>query len=65
MGAFFSLVTGLSLPTFAIIFGEVVGTFDPRNGTSLDDLMEALFKTILTLAGGIWISGYIQYSFMQ
>lgn len=36
IGAACSILAGLSLPTFAIIFGEVVSTFDPKKGASLD-----------------------------
>ena len=59
VGAFSSLCTGLALPSFAIVFGEVVSTYDPRNGGSLDDLMIALLKNILIVAATIWVLGYV------
>jgi len=58
-------LTGLSLPSFALVFGEVVQTFDPANGESLDDLMIALLKNIMIVAATIWILGYLNYSLMQ
>lgn len=65
IGAFCAALTGLSLPSFALVFGEVVQTFDPKNGASLEDLMIALLKNIMAVAGTIWVMAYLNYSLMQ
>ena len=65
VGAFCSALTGLALPSFALVFGEVVETFDPRNGSTLEDLMIALLKNILAVAGTIWVLAYLNFSLMQ
>lgn len=39
LGAICSFFAGIGMPTFAIVFGQVLRTFDPRNG-DLNDLME-------------------------
>lgn len=64
-GAFCSALTGLALPSFAVVFGEVVKTFDPTNATTLDDLMVALLKQIMIIAGIIWIIAYFNYALLQ
>jgi len=64
IGAICSALTGLSLPSFALVFGEVVSTFDPANGATLDDLMVALLKNILIVAATIWVLGYLNYALM-
>lgn len=65
IGAICSGLTGLSLPSFALVFGEVVQTFDPANGSSLEDLMVALLKNILVVAAIIWVLAYLNYALMQ
>lgn len=65
IGAICSGLTGLSLPSFALVFGEVVQTFDPANGTTLEDLMIVLLKTILIVAAIIWFLAYLNYAFLQ
>lgn len=65
LGAVCSTLTGLCLPTFALVFGEVVSTFDPQNSATLDDLMTSLLKSILIVAATIFILGYVNYALMQ
>jgi ABC-type dipeptide/oligopeptide/nickel transport system permease subunit len=64
--AFFaSFTAGLLMPSIAVVMGSVVGSFDPRNGTSIDEIMGELLKKILAVAFVLWFLGYVQYAFMQ
>lgn len=65
IGAINAFLTGLTLPGFAIVFGQVVETFDPSKGESILDVMANLFRSISILGGIIWIIGYIDYALLQ
>jgi len=65
LGAVASLTVGLALPSIALVFGSVTGTFDSRKKGQVDDLMAALVTRIMILAVVVWALGYIQYAFMQ
>lgn len=65
IGAFCSALTGLALPSFAVVFGEVVKTFDPTNAQTLDDLMVTLLKQILIIAAIIWVIAYMNFALLQ
>jgi hypothetical protein len=65
MAFFSSFAAGLLTPSIAVFFGSVTGSFDPRNGTSIDKIMTELLKKIFAVAMCLWFLGYLQYAFMQ
>jgi ATP-binding cassette subfamily B (MDR/TAP) protein 1 len=65
IGFLSAIITGLMMPSLAIIMGEVISTFDPGNGSSISDIMKQLLGTVLAIAAILWFNGYVYFAFFQ
>jgi ABC-type dipeptide/oligopeptide/nickel transport system permease subunit len=65
VGFIASFIAGMLQPSLAVVMGSVTGTFDPRKGQAIDEIMSELLLKILAVALTIWVFSYIQYAFMQ
>ena len=66
VGSISAVCCGISLPSMAIIVGEVTNTFDPRK--SSDDILDTMSNISgwIAIIGAIqWVMGYLYYAFWQ
>ena len=67
IGWIFSMITGAALPSFVLLFGEVIDTFDPSAATPEGTLKS--IKTIslaFTIVGvGVWITAWLSQAFLM
>ena len=58
-----TIISGAAAPSIAIVFGEIVGIFNPGNtDEEIDEGIVKLLKMILVLCGILWVFGYLQYA---
>ena len=60
------MISGATAPSIAIVFGEIVGIFNPTNtDEEINDGIIKLFKLIGVLCAILWVFGYLQYACLQ
>ena len=58
-----AMISGATAPSIAIVFGEIVGIFNPTNtDDEINDGIIKLFKLIGVLCAILWVFGYLQYA---
>ena len=57
-------ITGLGLPSFVFLIGNVINSFDPSKTDGLLDKIKTLAIIFTCIGVGIWIFSYIFYSFL-
>ena len=63
IGILSSVISGAAAPTIAIVFGEIVGIFNPTNtDEEINDGIIKLIKLIGVLCAILWVFGYLQYA---
>jgi hypothetical protein len=58
-GYIFAFLTGCLMPSIALVMGELIGSFDPREEKNINELMLDLFSKIMTIAALLWLMGYL------
>ena len=62
MGYFMAIVTGLGLPSFVFLFGDIVDEFgDIKN---IVDTIRPLAIELLIIGAIIWITSYFYFTFL-
>lgn len=64
VGAVSAFCTGLAIPGLAVIFGDIVATYDPKNEDLVDEMTVSLFANVIVLSILVFAVGYLQYAFM-
>ena len=60
------MISGAAAPTIAIVFGEIVGIFNPSNtDEEINEGIIKLIKLIAVLSSILWVFGYLQYACLQ
>ena len=64
VGLFASVLTGLAMPSFVILLGEVTNSFDPTSSAS-DTLEEIEFISMIfaIVSVAIWVITYVYFAF--
>jgi len=60
-----SLVTGLFIPSVALVLGAVINSYDPASTSTVEEIMLELVWMALVVCAIIWIFGFISYSSFQ
>ena len=63
MGLIFACITGLGLPSFIFLVGDVINSFDPS--VSRAEALKTMLKILYIFIGigsGVWILSYLFYS---
>ena len=60
IGWIFAGITGLGMPSFAFIFGDILNAFDPQEDTL--DLMKRIGLIMTCIGVGIWVLSYVYYA---
>jgi len=66
MGFLFACIAGLLSPLVAVVMGKVLGIYDPRaTEEEIKAGMLELMQFIGIIASILWVTGYVQYAFLQ
>lgn len=64
LGSIGAVIAGCLMPSLAIIMGAIVNTFGPENtAEDIKNTMANLSGEISLVGLGLWIFGYVYYSF--
>lgn len=66
IGWFAALVSGLGMPSFVFLIGNVIDSFDPFK-TSPEEMLDTIsyMSLIFTCVGfAIWFTSYVNYAFL-
>ncbi|CDW72274.1 abc transporter [Stylonychia lemnae] len=66
IGTFSAVATGVLLPSFSILIGDISDAFEPLNEPNLQrQLLKEISGKMALMAVATWIAGYIYYAFWQ
>ena len=65
IGLVSALLCGILQPGMSLVLGSVTDAFNPKNKSSIEDIMLDLLWKIIVLGLAVWITAYIYYSLMQ
>ena len=57
-GYFMSIATGIAMPSFVFIFGDIINSF---GGDALSSIKSSCLDMVL-IGGGVWVSSYFYYA---
>ena len=64
-GVLSSIISGLFMPSIALVMGDIVAIFDPNSPVEkVREELWGLLKMIGVLASILWVFGYLQYALM-
>ena len=62
-GFFTAIITGLGLPSFVFLFGDIINSFGPNSHDVVASITPlSIDMTVIGLA--IWVTTYIYYTFL-
>lgn len=60
LGYFMSIATGIAMPSFVFIFGDIINSFGGSGSSALDAIKKQCLDMTL-IGGGVWVTSYFYY----
>lgn len=64
VGYFTAILTGLGLPSFVFLWGNIVNGFMPGENTSILDSIRPVSIQFTCIGAAIWVTTYIYFTFL-
>jgi hypothetical protein len=64
LGMAAACVTGVGMPSFVLIFGDLINGFGEPDPEEMQDMIRFVSLAMLFIGVGLWIFSYLYYSFL-
>ena len=62
LGWIFAIITGIGLPSFAFLFGDIINSYGPEEDVL--DQMETIALVMVLIGAAVWILAYLMYALL-